>query len=322
MSGNAPLSFILPPEAAGQRFDVALAKAVQQYSRSRLQRWIESGCVTADGVHLRTKDLVKGGERIELTPVLAYEVTDHSEDIPLEVLHEDDFIIVINKPPGLVVHPAAGNPSGTLLNALLHRLPQLHALPRAGIVHRLDKDTSGALVVAKTLISHQALVKQLAERSMRREYLALVWGKVARPGSIDAPIGRHPVNRKRMAVVRTGRKATSQYVPLKQYPGLSLLKVSLETGRTHQIRVHLAHLRHAVVGDPVYGRAGKTALPLPEPCLGLVEGFKRQALHARSLSLRHPETAREMTFEAALPDDLAGLLQTLEPLAEKSARLG
>jgi 23S rRNA pseudouridine1911/1915/1917 synthase len=283
-----------------------------------LQRWIKDGLVTVDGAHFKSSDTVRGGERIELRPVADAASEDQPQDIALDILYEDEYLIVINKPPGLVVHPAVGNRDGTLLNALLYRIPGLATLPRAGIVHRLDKDTSGALVIAKNLVSHQALVRQLAARSVRREYLALVWGTIDRSGKVNEPVGRHPADRKRMAVVRSGRESLTFYSPYRHYPGLTLLKLRLETGRTHQIRVHMTYIRHPVIGDSAYGGRRKQVSGIPAEYREKLLNFERQALHAEQLSLTHPVSGQDMSWHASLPQDFAALLEALEPFADQN----
>ena len=306
------LEFLVPPEAAGYRLDQLLAERCPDYSRSRLQHWIKTGRVLLDGNSCRPKERLRGGERILLRPELDPEVTDEGEAMPLDILYEDDALLVVNKPAGLVMHPAAGNPKGTLLNGLLAHHPELSRIPRAGIVHRLDKETSGLLVVAKTLKAQNALVSQLQVRSVKREYRAVVQGVMTAGGTVDAPIARHPVNRLRMAVIESGKPAVTHYRVLERFRAHTFIKVDLETGRTHQIRVHMAHIHHPLVGDPLYG--GRLRLP-PGASEGLVEtlrGFRRQALHALRLTLQHPESGERLSWEAPLPADLQQLLAALE----------
>jgi 23S rRNA pseudouridine1911/1915/1917 synthase len=296
---------------AGLRLDQTLAELMPEYSRSRVQRWIADGQVLVDGNPRRPRDRVWGGEAVRLDAALEPETDATPQPIPLRVLFEDDQLLVIHKPAGLVVHPAAGNRDGTLLNALLYRVPALASVPRAGIVHRLDKDTSGLLVVAKTLEAHHALVEQLRERRVHREYRALVMGELVSGGVIDAPIGRHPTQRTRMAVVLGGRPAVTRYRVLERYPGHSLLAVELETGRTHQIRVHLAHVNHPLVGDRTYG-----ARPRPpkgcDPALTVaLQQFPRQALHAIRLGLLHPGSGVPLQWELPMEQDLETLLALL-----------
>lgn len=311
----------IPPQMAGMRLDQALAELFSDYSRARLQHWIRDGRVRLDGRRPRPRDKVLGGEQVELEPVLEVEAPHAPEAIPLDILHEDEHLLVLDKPAGLVVHPAAGNREGTLLNALLHHAPELAAVPRAGIVHRLDKDTTGLLVVARTLTAQHRLVAQLQARALKREYQAVVVGCVTAGGTVDAPIGRHPVDRKRMAVVPgRGKPALTHYRVGERYRGHTRLRVQLETGRTHQIRVHMAHLRYPLLGDPVYG--GRLRLPpgASEDLIDVLRGFRRQALHAWRLGLSHPAGGEWMQWEAPLPADLHELIQALRADAEADGR--
>ena len=320
MSQNIQYNGTIPDDLAGCRLDQALARLLPDYSRSRIKTWIEEGHVLLAGARPRPRDIVNAGDRWSVDAVPEQEVALAPEDIPLGIVHEDDALLVINKPPGLVVHPGAGNPASTLQNALLHHCPALVNIPRAGIVHRLDKDTSGLLVVAKTLAAHTALVAALAERSVKREYEAVTAGVMTAGGKVDAPIGRHPVDRKRMAVrERGGREAVTHYRVIERYRAHTHVAVQLETGRTHQIRVHLAHVRHPIVGDPVYGR--RMALP-KNPVPELVETlrtFRRQALHARRLGFVHPFTDQPVSFEAPLPEDFQALLHALHADARSTS---
>ncbi|MCG5515050.1 MULTISPECIES: 23S rRNA pseudouridine(1911/1915/1917) synthase RluD [unclassified Ectothiorhodospira] len=306
------LDATIPTDLAGKRLDAVLARLFTDYSRGRIQQWIEAGWVRVDGVAPRIRDKAAEGALVEVRACLDAPGEDAPQDLPLEIVHEDDCLIVIHKPVGLVVHPAAGHPRGTLVNALLHHAPELTHLPRAGIVHRLDKDTSGLLVVARTLEAHTDLVRQLQARTVGREYLALVQGEMVAGGTVDEPIGRHPVDRKRMAVVSGGRPAVTHYRVEERLEGFTLLRVGLETGRTHQIRVHMAHLRHPIVGDPVYG--GRLRLPagLPDGAIETIQGFRRQALHATRLTLVHPGNGDTVSWEAPLPQDMADLLACLQ----------
>ena len=301
----------LPPESAGLRFDQALARSLPQYSRARLKEWIDAGAVQVDGRSLRAKDKVLGGEQVRIEATLPVEVGITAEALPLEVVFKDRALIVINKPAGLVVHPGAGNAAHTLQNALLALDPKLARVPRAGLVHRLDKDTSGLLVVARTLEAHTALVAEMAAREVTREYLAVCTGVMTGGATIDEPIGRHRTQRTRMAVRADGRPSVTHYRVVKRFRAHTLVRVTLETGRTHQIRVHLAHAGFPVVGDPVYG--GRRRLPAGcTPALaGALAGFPRQALHAALLRLTHPVSSKEMQFEAPLPQDMATLLAVL-----------
>jgi 23S rRNA pseudouridine1911/1915/1917 synthase len=301
----------VPVEMAGQRLDQALAVLFPDYSRSRLQAWIRAGRVHVDGRVLRPRDRVDGGEQVTLDAELESRTDAGPEPIRLNVLHEDEEILVIDKPAGLVVHPGAGNPSGTLVNALLHHRPELRALPRAGLVHRLDKDTSGVMVVAGTPGAHASLVRQLLERRVSREYEAVCLGVLTGGGTVDAPLARHPVDRKRMTVREGGRPAVTHYRVLDRFRGHTHILCLLETGRTHQIRVHMAHVRHPLVGDPVYG--GRLAIPAGASAvlIAALRGFKRQALHAVRLSFLHPGSGETVRFAAPLPEDLARLLVVL-----------
>jgi 23S rRNA pseudouridine1911/1915/1917 synthase len=289
----------IPAHCAGMRLDQALAQLMPEHSRSRIRAWIDAGRVTLAGTAVHAKRRLGGGERIVVVPLPDPRVAPFEpQPIPLAIVYEDATLIVIDKPAGLVVHPGSGNWKGTLANALLHHAPTLATVARAGIVHRLDKDTSGLLVVAKTETAQTDLVRQLQARSVRREYLALATGDIVRGGTVDAPIGRHPVKRTSMAVVRTGKPAVTRYDVRERFGECTLLACRLETGRTHQIRVHLASLGHPLVGDPAYGRGRGIAFP-------------RQALHAWRLGLVHPVTRQPMQWEAPLPADFAVLLATL-----------
>jgi 23S rRNA pseudouridine1911/1915/1917 synthase len=297
---------VVPGDCAGLRVDQALARLLPQHSRSRLKSWIDRGLVTLDGEVPLPRRRLEGGETLvvrEAHPDDA--VTDAPEAIALSIVFEDEAILVLDKPAGLVVHPGAGNRAGTLLNALLHHVPALAALPRAGIVHRLDKDTSGLMVVAKTLPAQTDLVRQLQAHAVKRHYLALVRGDLAHSVIVDAPIGRHPVQRTTMAIVARGKPARTHVDVIERHGATTLVRCRLETGRTHQIRVHLASLRHPLVGDPVYG--GRAA-GLPD----VLRGFRRQALHAERLALVHPVTRRERKWTSPLPEDFAELLASID----------
>ncbi len=305
------LSGQVPETLAGRRLDQALAELFPEYSRSRLQQWIRSGSVLLDDQSVTSKQRVSGGENIEIHARLEAQGEVLAQDIPLQVCFEDEHLLVLNKPAGLVVHPAAGNPDGTLQNALLHYDPDLAAVPRAGIVHRLDKETSGLMVVARTLIAHNSLVAQLQARSMGREYLALTQGVLTAGGTVDAPIGRHPRDRLRMAVVTSGKPAVTHYRVLERFAAHTLTQVRLETGRTHQIRVHMAHVHYPLVGDPMYG--GRHRIPRgASPALrDALQNFQRQALHAVRLRLEHPVTAELLSWEVDMPSDFNELLGIL-----------
>lgn len=310
----------LSPEVAGRRLDQALAETFPEHSRTRLKAWIEGGQATVDGRSARPRDIVLGGERVRIEAELPEEAPLAPQALDLEIVFEDEHLIVVAKPAGLVVHPGAGNPDRTLQNALLAHDPSLAALPRAGLVHRLDKDTSGLLVVARSLEAHTALVRALEARDVRREYEAVVHGVMTGGGTVDAPLGRHPADRKRMAVREDGRPAVTHYRVLERFRAHTHVRVVLETGRTHQIRVHLAHAGYPIVGDPVYGR--RLALPKgPTPRLvETLRRFRRQALHAARLEFRHPADGRPLAFEAPAPADFLDLLDALRADARGAAR--
>lgn len=302
---------IVPPEMAQQRLDQVIASLCPQYSRSQLQKWIKSGQVLVDNKPLKPKERLTGGERIIIQATLEVQTTAEAEAMDLEIIHEDDSILVLNKPANLVVHPAAGNWSGTLVNGLLHYLPSLEMLPRAGIVHRLDKDTTGLMVVAKTLEAHHALVDLLQERDVSREYLALVQRPVIAGGTIEANIGRHPIDRLRMAVTEGGKEAITHYRVEERFRHHTLLRVSLETGRTHQIRVHLTANQMPIVGDQLYGGRPRVPAGISDDLREALRAFPRQALHATRLGLVHPDTGEDMAWEVPLPADMADLLVLL-----------
>ena len=302
----------LPPEAAGLRLDQALARALPQYSRARLQGWIEDGAVEVDGRRMRAKDKVLGGEHVSVRAHWAAQTRIEPEALPLNVVYQDRELFVIDKPAGWVVHPGAGNPRHTLQNALLALDPALARVPRAGLVHRLDKDTSGLLVVARTIEAHTRLVEALAARRIERSYLAICTGVPTGGGTIDEPIGRHRSQRTRMAVRGDGRSAVTHYRILRRFRAHTLVQVQLETGRTHQIRVHLAHIGYPLVGDPVYGGRRRIPAGCGAPLIEALRAFARQALHASRLALAHPLTGRPLVCESPLPPDMAGLLATLE----------
>lgn len=311
---------MLPAGLAGLRLDQALARELPQYSRARLQGWIEAGAVTVDGRQPRGKDKVLGGEQVEIAARLEADDRVAAEAQPLAVIHEDRSLFVINKPAGMVVHPGAGNPRHTLQNALLALDPKLARVPRAGLVHRLDKDTSGLLVVARTPEAHVRLVAALAEREIERSYLAICTGVMTGGGTVDAPIGRHRAQRTRMAVRNDGREAVTHYRVVQRYRAHTLVRVQLETGRTHQIRVHLAHIGYPIIGDPVY--AGRRRLPAgcSAALVAALSAFPRQALHAARLALAHPMTGRSLEWEAPLPEDMAGLVAVLDEDQQQHGR--
>jgi 23S rRNA pseudouridine1911/1915/1917 synthase len=296
----APVSTTVPAALGGMRLDQALARLFPQYSRNRLQAWLKSGHITVDGEQAAPRRIVDGGERVLLEPPPAPDKLPKAQRMPLRIVHEDADLIVVDKPAGLVVHPGAGVPDRTLMNGLLAHAPQLGAVPRAGIVHRLDKDTSGLLVVAKTVAAQADLAQQLAERTVRRVYLALVQGDPPASGAIDAPVGRDARARTRMAVTHRGKPARTRYRVLERYGRAALVECRLETGRTHQIRVHFQHIRHPLVGDTVYRRGTRHGI-----------AFNRQALHAAELSLKHPRNGELITWKSALPRDMKRLIDEL-----------
>jgi 23S rRNA pseudouridine1911/1915/1917 synthase len=301
----------VPEAMAGRRFDAALAELFPEFSRSRLTTWIKSGDALLDGQPARPRDPVRGGETVTLQVVLEVQTHAGPEDIPLRILHEDAEVIVLDKPAGLVVHPGAGNASGTLVNALLHHDPALSSLPRAGIVHRLDKDTSGVMVVARTLPAHTSLVAQLSAREVHRQYLAVVVGALVSGGTADAAIDRHPRERVRMAVREDGRDAVTHYRLRERFRAHTALECRLETGRTHQIRVHMAHLKHPILGDPLYGGPLKLPKGASAELVTVLRGFRRQALHAETLEFRHPASGEPLRCSAPVPADLLALLEAL-----------
>ena len=309
MSEPDHLVATIPEALAGERVDLALAALFPQFSRSRIQQWIRSGHAVLDGRRRRQKDRVDGGERVEIEVHAESDDRWTAEPIELEVIFEDQSIMVVNKPAGLVVHPGAGNPAGTLVNALLHHRPSLAGVPRAGIVHRLDKDTSGLMLVAKDLVAHKRLVTRIAERSVRREYQALVLGELISGGRLDGAIGRHPRKRTRMAVIEGGRDAITHVRVIRRYSGLTHVAARLHTGRTHQIRVHLAHAGHPVVGDRSYGGHGKSPANVDAALREAVRDFPRQALHAARLTLPGEQGDKPRSWRAPLPADMAGLLK-------------
>ena len=309
--------FKIPPELSDKRLDQAAAELIPEHSRSRLQSWIKSGAMTVNGKIRKPRDKVMLNDVLELDAEPEVQVTWEAEPITLNIVYEDEHLLVINKPAGLVVHPAAGHADGTLVNALLNHAPEVENLPRAGIVHRLDKDTSGIMVVARSLIAHTSLVDQLQTRTMGREYEAVVVGSLTGGATVDAPIGRHPQDRKRMAVVSSGKPAVTHYRLIERFAAHTHIHCKLESGRTHQIRVHMTHVRHPLVGDPVYG--GRLRLPkgTTEELRLALAAFQRQALHARKLTLQHPETGETLSWEVPLPEDMVQLIEALRKHARE-----
>ncbi|CAM3018608.1 uracil hydrolyase [Legionella steigerwaltii] len=308
--------FTVPRECHNQRIDSVLAHLLPDYSRSQISNWIKNGTVTLNQKLCKPKDKTLDGDLIEINVDFTLMDQDFNhctpEEIPLHIVYEDEDILVLNKPANMVVHPGAGNKEHTLVNALLHHAPSLQHLPRAGIIHRLDKDTTGLLVVAKTLPAHTSLIRQMQAREIQRHYITLVQGHIISGGTIDTGFGRHPRNRLKMTVQEQGRQAITHYSVKKQYQDFTLLDVNLMTGRTHQIRVHLSYINHPVVGDPLYGGRMRFPAHATEELRTLLQDFKRQALHARTLSFHHPKTENEMTFMAPIPDDFQLLLNTLD----------
>ncbi len=302
----------IPPTLAGYRLDKALAELLPSYSRARLQQWIRDGYVLINATLPRPKDKVKGCESIQMTVPLEEEVFWKAQKLPLSLLYEDEEILVVNKPAGLVVHPGAGHSENTLVNALLHHAPELTQLPRAGIVHRLDKETSGVLVVARNLAAHTHLVAQIQRREFQREYQAIVTGVLIAGGTINASIGRHPTHRTRMAVVERGKSAITHYRVIQRYRAHTHIHVRLETGRTHQIRVHLAYQHYPLLGDPIYGKRLQIPPRSSEDFKVILRTFQRQALHAAQLGLTHPSRDQWMEWQAPLPNDMRLLLDALE----------
>lgn len=303
----------VPSSMSGLRFDQVASALFPDFSRSRLQSWIRDGQLTLDGRTVKPKEKLIGGEQLELNAELEAQGTWEAEEIQLNIVHEDDSLMIINKPAGLVVHPAAGNYTGTLLNALLNHCPGLINLPRAGIVHRLDKETTGLMVVAKTLQAHTDLVEQLAERSVSREYEAVAVGAMTGGGTVNAPMGRHPVQRKLMAVLsQGGKRAVTHYRVLTRFPHHTHIRVKLETGRTHQIRVHMAHIGFPLIGDATYGKRFKIPKGATPELIDTLKAFPRQALHAATLGLEHPDTGEYCEWSSPLPADFQQLLAALK----------
>jgi len=314
MAENISATLVVPAELAAQRLDRVAVELLPQYSRARIQNWLKSGQLRLNGQPARAKDKVRIHDRLDLNAIVADEGEWDAQAIPLTIVYEDDHLLVINKPPDFVVHPAPGHTRNTVVNAVLHHCPALRQLPRAGIVHRLDKDTSGLMVIAKSLEAHHSLVRQLQDRSMGRQYEAIVWGELTGGGTVDAAIARCPRNRQKMAVVAGGKTAVTHYQLLKRFVGCSQLRLKLESGRTHQIRVHMTHIRHSIVGDLTYGHHSGRLKTLSTQARDAVLGFPRQALHARALSLIHPMTGAVKSWETELPDDMQALIAALEPI--------
>ncbi len=312
MNQHIELAGELTPEHCNERLDQCIAQLFGEYSRSRLKEWILDGSVTVNGeVVTRARTKMRGDEVITVNATIKQEERWLAQDIPLEIVFEDEHLLVINKPAGLVVHPGAGNPDGTVLNALLHHFPEIEQVPRCGIVHRLDKDTTGLMVVAKTIETQTKLVRMIQKRSVTREYEAIAIGQMTAGGTVEAPIGRHPTKRTHMAVDPLGKEAVTRYRIAEKYRGHTRLRLRLETGRTHQIRVHMAHLRHALLGDPVYCGRPRPLKDSSEQLLACMRVFRRQALHAIKLQLVHPITGEEMKWQAPVPQDMVEMTELL-----------
>ncbi len=313
MSELLQLEGIISDESAGLRQDAALAQLFPDYSRGQITKWIKAGEVLVNNKKLRPRDAVAGREHVVIAAQIeAVDDTWTAEEIKLDIIHEDDDVIILNKSAGMVVHPGAGNRDGTLVNALLHHAPQLEGIPRAGIVHRIDKGTTGLLMIAKTLRAHNSLVTQLQEHTVLREYQAITMGVMTAGGTIDEPIGRHPVERKRQAVISSGKHAVTHYRVVHRYRAHTHIRCNLETGRTHQIRVHMAHLRYPLLGDPAYG--GRLRLPkgASEDTQTALQAFRRQALHAGLLGFIHPATEQEVSWQIDMPEDMLNILAVLD----------
>jgi 23S rRNA pseudouridine1911/1915/1917 synthase len=318
MSEMLQLDGLIPDESIGLRLDQALAQLFPDYSRGQLTKWIKAGYVSVNQQHAtRPRDAMTGGEHIVINATIeVVNDTWTAEAISLDIIHEDDDVIIINKPAGMVVHPGAGNHDGTLVNALLNHAPQLETVPRAGIVHRIDKGTTGLLMIAKTLQAHNSLVSQLQEHSVLREYQAIAVGVLTAGGTVDEPIGRHHIDRKRMAVTNSGKPSITHYRVEQRFQAHTHIRCNLETGRTHQIRVHMAHIRHPLLGDSVYGGRFKFPKGLTEQCRDEIKAFNRQALHAGLLGFIHPKTGQEVSWRIDMPEDMQNMLAILAQHSE------
>lgn len=316
MDDCVQIDTVIPAEMFGKRLDQVLVSILPEHSRARLQDWIRDGYVRVNSKSMRPSARVKGGEQLEIRATFKSQLEVLPEDIPLQIIFEDEYLIIINKPAGMVVHPGAGHSQHTLVQALLHHEQRLERVPRAGIVHRLDKETTGLLVVARTPQSHTYLVKQLQAHDIQRQYIALVTGVMIAGGTIDQAVGRDPKHRTKMAVVRNGRAAKTHYRIIKKYRYHTQLRVNLETGRTHQIRVHMAWLRHSIIGDPAYGCNSHLLKGVPANLASIITAFPRQALHAHTIGLLHPRSKELMEWQAAIPEDIAKLIGELEQDAQ------
>ena len=306
------LEITIPKELDGKRLDVALSELLPEYSRSKIQSWIKAGEVGVNNLNHRQRDVVNADDIVKINTVPKNTDKDQAEAIDLNVIHEDDEIIIINKQAGLVVHPGAGNQKHTLVNALLHFDKNLDVLPRAGIVHRLDKDTTGIMIIARTIKSHTHLVSELQKRNIKRNYRALICGQLIAGGTIENKIGRHPVQRTKMTVTDKGKLAITHYKIVKKFQHYSYLDIQLDTGRTHQIRVHMNSINHPVIGDPMYGKNSFLKKGIETSLRDHIKNFKRQALHAYSLELIHPKIKKLVNYKAEMPDDMKNLIKILE----------
>jgi len=312
MTENESIELVLPDDSDGERLDKALAKLLPDLSRATIQKWLQLGRIRVNDQLAIRRQKCLAGQCVRIEPVMAEPVPWQAEDKPLDILYEDEALIVLNKAAGVVVHPGAGNPDGTLVNALLHHDPSIQTLPRAGIVHRIDKDTTGLLVVARQEKARLSLVDQLKDRSLKRRYLCVVQGELISGGEIDAPIGRHPADRRRMTVTEKGKPAQTEYRIERRFRHHTQLRVSIRSGRTHQIRVHMRHIGHPLVGDPVYGTRLKIPPSASTALIGVLQKFKRQALHAWALQLRHPLSGEIKKWQVSIPPDMQNLLTALE----------
>ena len=311
------LTKIIPQTLDQTRLDLALSTLLPEYSRARIQEWVKAGYVTVDGKIIRSKDKVYTNQIVDVKATIANITRLEPQPIALNIVYEDQDIIILNKPAGLVTHPGAGNANNTLLNALLYHYPELAKLPRAGIIHRLDKDTSGLMVVTRNLMAHNKLVDALQKREIKREYEAIVNGEMVAGGTVKASIGRHPTKRTHMAVKENGKAAITHYRVIKRFTGYTHIQVTLETGRTHQIRVHMAHIGYPIVGDPTYSNVHKISEKLEPNLRKKIQNFDRQALHARRLELQHPSTNKLMSWEVKPPKDFEELLKALSSLTRQ-----
>ena len=306
------LEIVIPEKFKGKRLDLALSKLFPEHSRSRIQSWIKAGEVEVNNSKYKQRNVVNSGDIIKINTTLTSIDKHQAEHIDLDVIHEDKAIIIINKPAGLVVHPGAGNQKHTLVNALLHFDEKLDVLPRAGIIHRLDKDTTGIMIIARTIESYTYLVNELQKRNIKRNYKAIICGQLVAGGVIENKIGRHPVHRTKMAVTDKGKLATTHYRIIKKFQHYTYLDIQLGTGRTHQIRVHMNNEKHPIIGDPLYGKNTFIKKGINASLREFIKNFKRQALHAYNLEFTHPISKKIISLKAELPDDMNNLINILE----------